>query len=251
MVTLKGKAIALTSPRVEVGDCVGKSTGQASYRNTAIPQTDKLSLSTRLETRGHQEHISTGIDLLGKWSVESKEYRCLITIGLCEAGEDIMVVLVACAEQHELALQGQHHCLERLGQQVETFLINQTRDHAHQWNFSVLGKTCFPLEGKLVMDSILQMIYVKTLENVAVSRWVDLIIVDAVQNPEESITTIAQQGIQFLSILGGEHFLGIALADSADNVGKVYASCHQIDHVGQLIYLRMIEEPIVIDAGYF
>ena len=80
-------------------------------------------------------------------------------------------------------------------------------------------------------------------------RRIDLVVVDAVEHPEQPVLAVAEEWVQLLSVLRREYLLSVAFAHRGDDVREVDAPGHEVDDVGQLAYLRMVEEAIGVDPG--
>src|ERR1700694_3380202 len=77
--------------------------------------------------------------------------------------------------------------------------------------------------------------------DVVVGRGIHFLVIDAVEDTKEVIAPGTQQRVKFFAKGGGQYFLGVALANGGDGIGKKDAAPHDIDHVCQFHDLRIEE----------
>src|SRR5450432_1861190 len=75
--------------------------------------------------------------------------------------------------------------------------------------------------------------------NITVGRWICLLIINAIENTKETITTRAQQMIQFLSKSWCQDLLSIAFTYRGNGIRKQDTTPHDIYNVRQLGNLRI------------
>src|SRR5579883_893552 len=104
------------------------------------------------------------------------------------------------------------------------------------------------LQGLFILVTLLQRIDIEVGMDVAIGRRVHFLIVESVENAEETVAARAQQVIELLAKGRRQNLLRIAFADSRDGIGKEDTAPHDIHNVRQFRNL-WVQEALGRDAG--
>src|SRR5438105_598454 len=88
-------------------DSVRQSSGCPDEGNGAVAQADELAQPARLKAGRHQKQVAAGVDPLRQAGVKMKVNLDLAAVARLQVPEELLVALLAGAEQHNL--NGQLH----------------------------------------------------------------------------------------------------------------------------------------------
>src|SRR5579875_2209298 len=124
----KREAVARTGIGVILLDGIGQAAYTAHYRHAAVTHGNQLTQTAGFKTRGHEEHIAAGVDSLSQFRIKSQENRHLFRITSRKRLKQLVVLLLANSQHHELhALSKQR--LSDLCDQIKALRVGQARDH--------------------------------------------------------------------------------------------------------------------------
>src|SRR2546423_1033306 len=89
------------------------------------------------------------------------------------------------------------------------------------------------LEIPFIFSTFVEGSSIKVGTNITIMGRIEFLIIDTIENTEETITPRAQEMIEFLAEGRRQDFLGIAFAHSSHHIGKKDASAHNIDDMSQ------------------
>ena len=125
----EGKAIARAQIINKCGYRILEAAGLADNRNGTVTQRDHLCQTARLGLRRHQEHIGTGINLIGQLAREQNGHRNLIRMTALGLEEHLLIPPVALA-QHDQSYIVLQDIVQHSFDQIQTLLVGQSANHA-------------------------------------------------------------------------------------------------------------------------
>ena len=147
IVVLKGEAVAVVVGGIEYG--VLQAAYLTHYGDSAVAERDHLRQTAGLLRGGHEEDVGAGVDLarqLGNEAVAEDESAGVLRLHMVE---EVLVFLVARAEDDELHILGVHQLFQTHAHQIQALVRNQTGDHGNQRNAPV------DLEGEALLQAAL------------------------------------------------------------------------------------------------
>src|SRR5262249_47809320 len=113
-------------PRIPGVDGIVESAGRAHDGYGSVFQAVNLAESAGLVTRGHQEHVGSGFNLVRQGVVIGDAHRDLARNPAYQPGEHLFVQPVAAAQNHQVdRLEGQ--AVDDLPDQIKSLLCGKSR----------------------------------------------------------------------------------------------------------------------------
>ena len=128
--------------------------------------------------------------------------------------EPLLIVVFARPEQDELHILVLKHLVDDARDEIDALVRHKSRDHRHKRGPARLGQPELSLQAHLVVDLALgsALHVIVDIDLLVRLRIVDRV-VDAVDNPEEILLTLAQESVEMFTVVLVLDLLGVGLAD--------------------------------------
>ena len=209
--------------------------------NGAVAQGDELAQAARFVPRRHEEHVGSGVDLVGQGFVEGDVRRYLGRMAAGQFAEGFFIAGIARPDQDQLDVVVDEF-IHDARDQVQALVFDEARDHGDhgdapldaQAQFGPQGIFIFPLASPGVGDGIL------ALDIRVRFRIVD-VDVQAVDDARHLFPIAADIAIQAFAKVRIGDFLGIRRTDRRDVVGVDHARLHVV-HAAVTFQAAVVEE---------
>ena len=231
---VKAVAIALIGILVKGLHGILQAAGSAHHRHSAITQGNQLPQAARLILGRHQEQVRACIDALRQLVGEADVGGYLGRQAPLQSPEPVLILLVACAQQHKLALLRLQKLIHNADNQIQALGCHQAGHQADHRNAAVNRQPQLLLQLFLVVSLLADSISSIVDKQVRVRLRVVHIVVNAVNDADNILPPGSQEAIQLLTEVRILDFLGIGTADSADHISVDDAALHKVDSIMEL-----------------
>src|SRR5947207_5620844 len=104
------------------------------------------------------------------------------------------------------------------------------------------------LQSNFIFSTLIEQVSIETGLDIAVGGGVDFLIIDTIEDAEETFTARTQQVIKLFAEGWGQNLLSIAFTNSRHGISEENATSHNIDYMSQLSNLR-IEKAVGSDPS--
>ena len=227
VVVFEGEAVAVVVGGVEYG--VLQAANLAHYRDGAVAQRNHLRQTAGLLRGGHEEDIGAGVNLARQLRHKAVAENESAGIFCLHVVEEVLVFLVARAEDDKLHVFGVHQLLQAHAHQIQALVGNQTGDHGNQRNTPV------DLEGKALLQTALvftlaaHILLGVVAVNLVVGRGIIAGEVDAVLDAAELVVTEVELVMQTPAVPRILNFSRIARRNGGNAGGGFDSALHHVE----------------------
>ena len=154
-----------------------------------------------------------------------------------------ILVLILAGPKYDKLNRVLAHLVHHIGDQVESLLIRQTGDNANQHGLVVYSKSQLLLERRFVLHFFLpEVAHIIVPGNVLVCLRIVVFVIDAVDDPRQTVGSCVHQAVQSLAVEGHLDLLRVGVADGSHPV-RIDDAALQI--IGILVGLQLVRREII------
>ena len=142
----EGQAIALFAVFVEGMDRILEAARFADNGDGAVAQGDELAQAARFVPRRHEEHVGSGIDLMGQGFIEGNIRRYLRRMTAGQFAEGIFIACIAGPNQNQLDIVIDEF-IHDARDQVQALVFDEARDHGDHGDAALDAQAQFGPQG--------------------------------------------------------------------------------------------------------
>src|SRR3990172_731949 len=173
------------SGNIQIGHAIGKASGLADNRQTAVAHRLQLGQSRRLKAGGDRQDVRPRIDQPRQSEVEHQVQSDLLRKTLLQRPQAGNVFFIPAAHHNELGIEFGEKGGHGFQKNVEALLLGQPRDHPDHEMLLSLRKTELLLESSFVYDSTIYRMKIVWLGDERIGFGVVIFIVQTLCNSKQ------------------------------------------------------------------
>ena len=214
----EGEAVSGVPPGLAGLDGILQAAGLPDDGHGAVAHGDHLAQAAGLALGGHEEEVRAGVNGHGQIFVIVHADGHPAGILLGGPAEEVLIPLVAGAQDHQL--HGElHHIVEHLADQVQALVGDQAAYHSHNGGMGLFPQAHHPLELGFAGVFAFHILEGEILQNAPVGPGVVELHVDAVQHAGELVGALAHDALHPVGKVGHFQLVGVGGGDGVNRVG--------------------------------